>query len=486
MKTSQKSEPMAAPRAASPRRGQSLRAVRDRSPARGDKGDLGRAPSPGRAGVRSMSKSRGATGEEGTEKGGTPPAKGQDAKAKLGTSLGGEPLGAAAAVAIPVATLFHRMLPCVSYASSSMYMTLAQKYVLTSGMGVKSIFLFYQNLAALVMFIPSSLGMLKRFNIEPYAFWDTRLALEVLPLGLTYSLMLYSSNLALASLSVPMVSVLKNLGPIFITLLESYTDQRRISPNLWLSMLMLFMGSFVAGFYDLKYDFYGYLAMFLNVATNVIHVNVTKRIQKRGIVKNYVALHYQSIFFMLLLFPSMIRQDFFSVINKLVREEPWDVQFAFLSTGVNGIVIALCSMWCIEATSGSTYSMVGALNKIPLAILGIFIFNDPLNLLNLSGVFLGLAGGILFSYDRYHAAIAPPAAAPPASAASFPAGGLLVRGFLSVLLFLRNELLVGTLRDDAGAGIVKDGLALHKELSLRSSRVSHNESRGATRAENSS
>ncbi|KAJ1468551.1 hypothetical protein T484DRAFT_1854972 [Baffinella frigidus] len=194
--------------------------------------------------------------------------------------------------------------------------------------------------------------------------------------------------------------------------------------------------------------------MFLNVATNVIHVNVTKRIQKRGIVKNYVALryhsilwhvavknsglktyaalhyqsiffssgvknyvalHYQSIFFMLLLFPSMIRQDFFSVINKLVREEPWDVQFAFLSTGVNGIVIALCSMWCIEATSGSTYSMVvGALNKIPLAILGIFIFNDPLNLLNLSGVFLGLAGGILFSYDRYHAAIAPPAAAPPA------------------------------------------------------------------------
>ncbi|KAJ1489600.1 hypothetical protein T484DRAFT_3470976 [Baffinella frigidus] len=374
------------PRAASPRRGQSSRAVRGKSPARGDKGGLGRTPSPGRAGVRSRSKSRGAAGEEKTEK--TPPAKGPDAKARRGTSRGGEPLVAAAAVAIPVATLFQRMLPCVSYASSSMYMTLAQKYVVTSGMGVKSIFLFYQNLAALVMFIPSSLGMLKRFNIEPYAFWDSRLALEVLPLGLTYSMMLYSSNLALASLSVPMVSVLKNL----------------------LSMLMLFMGSFVAGFYDLKYDFYGYLAMFLNVATNVIHVNVTKRIQKRGIVKNYVALHYQSIFFMVILFPSMISQDFSSVINKLVREEPWDVQFAFLSTGVNGVVIALCSMWCIEATSGSTYSMVGALNKIPLAILGIFIFNDPLNLLNLSGVFLGLVGGILFSYDRYRAAIAPPVA----------------------------------------------------------------------------
>jgi hypothetical protein len=30
------------------------------------------------------------------------------------------------------------------------------------------------------MFVHSYLGMLKRFNIEPYAFWDIHLALEVL------------------------------------------------------------------------------------------------------------------------------------------------------------------------------------------------------------------------------------------------------------------------------------------------------------------
>ena len=39
---------------------------------------------------------------------------------------------------------------------------------------------------------------------------------------------------------------------------------------------------------------------------------------------------------------------------------------------------------------------VGALNKIPSSILGIFIFCDPINWLNLAGVAIGLAGGIIF------------------------------------------------------------------------------------------
>jgi len=30
------------------------------------------------------------------------------------------------------------------------------------------------------MFVHSYLGMLKRFNIEPYPFWDIHLALEVI------------------------------------------------------------------------------------------------------------------------------------------------------------------------------------------------------------------------------------------------------------------------------------------------------------------
>ena len=48
------------------------------------------------------------------------------------------------------------------------------------------------------MFFPAYLGWLTRFDITPYSFWDTRTALRVLPLGITYTVMLYSSNWGLS------------------------------------------------------------------------------------------------------------------------------------------------------------------------------------------------------------------------------------------------------------------------------------------------
>jgi len=290
-----------------------------------------------------------------------------------------------------------KVIPCVCYATSSAYMTLTQKYVVMSLKEVKSIFLFYQNFAALFLFFPAYFGWLKRFNITRYDFWDTKVALRVLPLGITYTVMLYSSNYALSLLTVPMVSVLKNLGPILITVTEAYMDEKTLSRYTLISMVMLVLGSLVAGFNDLKYDTIGYLSMFFNVSTNLLHVQLTKYIQKSGGIKKEVVLHYQSVFMCILLLPLLAGQNIPLILSKLMMQD-LDVLVAFLSTGINGIVIALCSMWCIEKTSGSTYSMVGALNKIPSSILGLIIFNDPIDVLNLLGVAIGLLGGIVFTF----------------------------------------------------------------------------------------
>lgn len=289
-----------------------------------------------------------------------------------------------------------KIVPCVAYATSSAYMTLAQKFVVMSFSEVKAIFLFYQNFAALFLFFPAYLGWLTRFNITPYSFWNTRTALRVLPLGITYTVMLYSSNWGLSVLTVPMVSVLKNIGPILITLTESYRESMPLSKRTLLAMVMMVLSSIVAGYNDLKYHRLGYLAMFVNVATNLLHVQLTKHIQKAGGIKKEEVLHYQSVFMCIFLLPLIYNSNVASILAKL-SQQPTETLVAFVSTGINGVIIALCSMWCIEATSGSTYSMVGALNKIPSSILGIVIFNDPINVLNLGGVAIGLVGGIIFT-----------------------------------------------------------------------------------------
>ena len=319
-------------------------------------------------------------------------------------------------IAATVDNFATRVLPCLCYAASSVYMTMAQKYVVTNDKEIAALFLLYQNLAALVMFVPSRAGWLRRFKIQPYRLWDSRVAWQVAPLGVTYSVMLYSSNCALGPLSVPMISVLKNIGPILITVVEAKTEAKPLSWGLILSMVMLVSGSVVAGYHDLQFDVLGYSWMAVNVCANVVHVQLMKRVQQRCIPKAEI-LHYQTLVMSVLLLPLLggvqalvdgtYIQSVLRILERLM-EQKLPVLVAFVSTGVNGVVIALCTMWAIEATSGSTYSMVGALNKIPSSILGIYIFNDAINWLNLAGVAIGLGGGIVFSLDKAQTATPAP------------------------------------------------------------------------------
>ena len=74
----------------------------------------------------------------------------------------------------------------------------------------------------------------------------------------------------------------------------------------------------------------------------------------------------------------------------------------FLS-GISGILISVSSFWSVKATSPTTYSMVGTLNKIPLTILGFLLFDSPVSRLGGISIFICLLGGFLFTYAKQKA-----------------------------------------------------------------------------------
>ncbi len=47
-------------------------------------------------------------------------------------------------------------------------------------------------------------------------------------------------------------------------------------------------------------------------------------------------------------------------------------------------------------TTATIYSLVGALNKIPVAIVGLLVFKEPTNAKNLLSIIIGLLAGVLF------------------------------------------------------------------------------------------
>ena len=50
----------------------------------------------------------------------------------------------------------------------------------------------------------------------------------------------------------------------------------------------------------------------------------------------------------------------------------------------------------LSTTTATSYSLVGSLNKIPVAVIGLVAFNVPWSMENLASILVGLSAGIIF------------------------------------------------------------------------------------------
>lgn len=58
-------------------------------------------------------------------------------------------------------------------------------------------------------------------------------------------------------------------------------------------------------------------------------------------------------------------------------------------SGASAFAMSYASAWCVRTTSSTTYSMVGALNKLPIAASGILFFGDPATFANVTAIIIG-------------------------------------------------------------------------------------------------
>lgn len=69
-------------------------------------------------------------------------------------------------------------------------------------------------------------------------------------------------------------------------------------------------------------------------------------------------------------------------------------------SGLMASFISYCSAWCIRVTSSTTYSMVGALNKLPIAIAGLIFFAAPVTFGSVSAILIGFVAGLVYAVAK--------------------------------------------------------------------------------------
>ena len=68
--------------------------------------------------------------------------------------------------------------------------------------------------------------------------------------------------------------------------------------------------------------------------------------------------------------------------------------------GLLGAGLNFASLYCVGSTSATTYATVGTLNKIPVTLIGYFLFDARITSEGLMFIAFASLGGLLYGYAK--------------------------------------------------------------------------------------
>eukprot|EP00301_Raphidiophrys_heterophryoidea_P012980 c20310_g1_i1.p1 GENE.c20310_g1_i1~~c20310_g1_i1.p1 ORF type:complete len:350 (+),score=67.05 c20310_g1_i1:105-1154(+) len=285
-------------------------------------------------------------------------------------------------------------IACLIYCLCSNSMVLSNKAILSYFRFnfPLSLMLFQAFVTALILEVGRQTGTNSCERLK----WST--AKKVMPLNFMFVAMICSSSYATEYLSVPFLTVFKNLTNVAITFGESYIYSKSVSGGVVLSIAIMIAGSVCAAFNDIDFNPAGYFWMFVNCCVTACYVLYMKwAMDATKLSKDSMALYNNAIGVPLIL--ALVLIDERDVLQFERYNDLW-FMILLIGSGVVGYGMSLATFYAISVTTPTTYSMVGALNKIPASILGAIFFNAAITAGGWGGIGIGLLGGTVFAWVK--------------------------------------------------------------------------------------
>ncbi|GAB5362847.1 hypothetical protein AAMO2058_000833900 [Amorphochlora amoebiformis] len=301
------------------------------------------------------------------------------------------------------------VIPCLAYSSCSIMMVLLNKTLAKkAGKIPLSVVMFIQNLTTLLLVHLFDICLSDKAKSE----WRIKLpkfraktCLLWLPVNVIFLLMLFSGFKTLQLVTVSFVSICKNVTNVFTTTGDYMLFGEPISFNVIIALFLMIIAAFM-GASDEFTDTTGAINipaaawMTINCMSTSAYGLQIKMSQKRTKLSPYGCTYYNALVATpLTLIWTIGTGDLFKFAASQDWYEPVYLASLVLSS-IIGFGIGFSVFWCISATSPTTYAMVGATNKIPLAVLGIVLFGDPLTKRRVSFIILGILAGMIYAHAK--------------------------------------------------------------------------------------
>ncbi|KAI9331679.1 hypothetical protein DFJ73DRAFT_856838 [Zopfochytrium polystomum] len=304
-----------------------------------------------------------------------------------------------------------------AYCAASILMTVTNKLILSSyEFHMNFIVLAVQSIVCVVILeICQKLGFLthRPFMLEDAKRW--------FPVSLALVVMIYTGSKALQYMSIPLFTIFKNLTIVLIAYGELlFYNGAPVTRLALLSFLMMISSSVIAGWADISAGkvlkdnakeagiFVTYFWMVANCLTTAFYALAMRSKIKEVGLKDFDTVFYNNLLSIPILLVSSLlfeRNEYLISVDRFVdpgddSDQLFGLVVALAVSGITAFAISFGTSWCVRVTSSTTYSMVGALNKLPIAVAGMMFFDDPVTVGGVLGVLIAFFAGIIYTYSK--------------------------------------------------------------------------------------
>jgi GDP-mannose transporter len=180
------------------------------------------------------------------------------------------------------------------------------------------------------------------------------------------------------------------------------------------------LGAILAGANDLQYSTIGYFWMMVNCLCTssytlcMRYVGSNIQLPRYGFIDviacpstislfrlfcRFGMVFYNNLLSIMFLFPCCILKGEYTM---WFNQEMLSVKFILLNilAGLFGCGLNFASLWCVTATSATTYAIIGSVNKVPITMLGFIFYRVRLTNEGIIFVVMATLGGFIYAYSK--------------------------------------------------------------------------------------
>lgn len=292
----------------------------------------------------------------------------------------------------PMLAFTPRVRACLAYAASSAAVMLMNKVVFShASFNYPWSTLAFQNTISCATILAARAARLTshRLYIRPLA--------RAMPVPIAaFVAFIFTNAQSLRYVNIPVLTVWKSLGPMFVTLSEAFFFGDAFPSAVYLSMGLIVLSALVTAINDLEYSPVGYCWAAANVAANVLYLGSLRAYLRDTRAGPLEKTFHSNLLSLLAIVPLAIANgEFPGVFRALAVRGPW-FQAAFVLSGCLTTAVCASAFWTIAVTNGSTLSFIGGFNKAPIILLSLLMFDVRVSRAGWLGVGLGFVAGVVF------------------------------------------------------------------------------------------